>query len=159
MLLDRWDTVRMRVAQQQNAIEIQMLESEQYRRMVDGYKSEQESPTSIYSIVTNQKVARILFLYKKLPELKIIILFYTKKQLKNENFIFLLCTFLQKTALFCYKSTIFLQSRLFLYKFLPRKFSPNRYLREKTRRKLIYFKRILIFLFQSFLFIKIRKKL
>jgi len=53
MLLDRWDTVRMRVAHQQNAIEIQMLESEQYRRMVDGYKSEQESPTSIYSIVTN----------------------------------------------------------------------------------------------------------
>ena len=53
MLLDRWDTVRMRVAQQQNAIEIQMLESEQYRRMVDGYKSEQESPTSAYSIITN----------------------------------------------------------------------------------------------------------
>ena len=52
LLFDRWDTIRVRSANKQNVIEIQMLECEQYRRMVDGYKSEQVSPKSTPSLST-----------------------------------------------------------------------------------------------------------
>lgn len=52
LLFDRWETVRVRSATKQNVIEIQMLEDEQYRRMVDGYKSEEVSPKSTISIQT-----------------------------------------------------------------------------------------------------------
>ena len=52
MLFDRWETIRVRSATKQNIIEIKMLEDEQYRRMVDGYKSEQVSPNSNLTIQT-----------------------------------------------------------------------------------------------------------
>jgi len=44
LLYDRWETVRVRLATRQNLLEIQILEDEQYKRMVEGYKSEQSSP-------------------------------------------------------------------------------------------------------------------
>ena len=44
LLFDRWETIRVRLATRQNIIEIQILEDEQYKRMVEGYKSEQTSP-------------------------------------------------------------------------------------------------------------------
>jgi len=44
LLYDRWETVRVRLATRQNLLEIQILEDEQYKRMVEGYKSEQASP-------------------------------------------------------------------------------------------------------------------
>merc|ERR1712176_31871 len=44
LLYDRWETVRVRLATRQNLLEIQILEDEQYKRMVEGYKSEQTSP-------------------------------------------------------------------------------------------------------------------
>jgi hypothetical protein len=45
LLYDRWETVRVRLATRQNLLEIQILEDEQYKRMVEGYKSSgQPSP-------------------------------------------------------------------------------------------------------------------
>nr|XP_026689761.1 nesprin-1-like isoform X2 [Ciona intestinalis] len=45
VLYDRWDTVRMQTTSKQNAVEIKILEEEQYKRMVQAYKAELQQVT------------------------------------------------------------------------------------------------------------------